>query len=292
LFFGFHIRLFQCPELLSAAAIDYYRRHQPIGARDRHTQSLLAAEGIESYVSECLSLTLPRRIGAPEDRQEVFVASRDRRILDHLPAQFSNATFICHYSGSTDFNANIQQADQLLKTYRKRARLIVTTLLHCALPAIAMGIPIAVFYPLNSEAGHASDRERFSSLEDLVPIHSFDRIQEVDWNPPVLPTAALKLQVLERFRSCLAAWPLPPVDFEPDWVAAYSELPAPKGTVNPTCPTQALPTASAQTAAPTGKRGFSTQETDERQRPKKGLTVSLRDIFSRLPQVWARLRKH
>lgn len=244
LFFGFHIRLFQCPELLSAAAINYYRRHQPIGCRDRYTQSLLAAQGIESFVSECLSLTLPRRIGDPENQGEVFVVSRDRGILDYLPAHLADANFICHYSESFDFDANVEQATQLLETYRTQARLIVTTLLHCALPAIAMGIPVVVFYPMNSKAGHASDCERFSSLEELVPIYSFSRADEVDWDPPVLPTTKLKLHMLERFRSLLEVWPVLTPDPAPEWIAPYSELPAPNGKVDPTCPVQPWPTSS------------------------------------------------
>ena len=33
--YGFHIRLFQCPELLSETSIKFFRSHQPIGCRER-----------------------------------------------------------------------------------------------------------------------------------------------------------------------------------------------------------------------------------------------------------------
>ena len=76
---GFHIRLFQCPELISDASIDFFRRHQPIGCRDVSTETLLRSKGVEAFTSNCLSLALPRRIDDPMTQTEVFVVSRDER---------------------------------------------------------------------------------------------------------------------------------------------------------------------------------------------------------------------
>src|SRR5262249_30318207 len=111
-----------------------------------------------------------------------------------------------------DFAANLVRAQELLETYRSRAKFIITTLLHCALPAIAMGIPVVVFYPLNDMAAHTSDRERFSSLEELVPIHRFDEIETVDWKPEPIDVSDLKLRIIDYFDEMAAQWlvnPLP-----------------------------------------------------------------------------------
>ncbi len=180
LIIGFHLRPFQCPELLSDASIDFFRRHQPIGCRDAYTENLLRSKGVEAFTSNCLSLTLPRRIDNPATQTEVFVVSRDERIKNYLPPSIGPYTFICHYSGSDDFAPNMARVEQLLEMYRYRAKLITTTMLHCALPAIAMGIPVVVFYPLNDETAHGSDRERFSSLDGLVPVHRFEEIDQVN----------------------------------------------------------------------------------------------------------------
>src|ERR1700722_16970192 len=59
---GFHIRPFQCPELMSDASVDFFRLHQPIGCRDVYTEGLLRSRGVEAFTSNCLSLTLSRRI--------------------------------------------------------------------------------------------------------------------------------------------------------------------------------------------------------------------------------------
>jgi hypothetical protein len=227
LLLGFHIRPSFCPELLSDASIDFFRRHQPIGCRDVSTEALLRSKGVEVFTSNCLSLTLPRRIEDPQTQNEVFVVSRDDRIKDYLPPSIWPYTFICHYSGSNDFAANMAQAAQLLEIYRSRAKLIVTTMLHCALPAIGMGIPVVVFYPINHETGHASDRERFSSLDRLVRVHRFEEIESVDWNPKPVDVGGTKLKILDRFYEMAARWQVvPPPPLGP--IASSSALPPPQ----------------------------------------------------------------
>lgn len=226
-FLGFHIRLFQCPELLSNEAVNYYTRYAPIGCRDVHTERLLRKNGIEAFVSNCLTLTLPRRRDDPRKQSKVFVVSRDRRMLDMLPKEICPYTYVSHYTGSRDFHANMSRAERLLNTYCSEARLIVTTLLHCALPAIAMGILVVVFYPLNDETRHASDRERFSALQELVPVYRLDEMDRVNWNPSPVPVGRQKLTIIDQL-SRLAAerWSLPEV--EPVGpIAPSSALPVP-----------------------------------------------------------------
>jgi hypothetical protein len=207
-YIGFHIRLFQCPRLVAEEALEHYRQHQPIGCRDPYTANLLASHGIATYVSHCLTLTFPRRESAPEQQTEVFVVSRDDRILSWLPPHLKGSRYICHYVEERDFALNMACAEALLDLYRARAGLIVTSLLHCALPAIAMGIPVVMFYPENSEAGHASDMERFSSLADLVPIHTAGQ-DGIDWAPSPVAVGRLKLDLVTRFQSATARWNLP-----------------------------------------------------------------------------------
>jgi hypothetical protein len=166
IYLGFHIRLFQAPTLVAYRAQENYRQFGPIGCRDRYTLSLLRSYGVDAFLSYCLSLTLPKRIADPDNQTETFIVSRDRRILDYLPQSVRSGEFVSHYSGVADFESNMQRAVELLELYRTRAKLIVTTMLHCALPAIAMGIPVVVFFPPNEGAQRKSDRERFSSLQE------------------------------------------------------------------------------------------------------------------------------
>ena len=208
--YGFHIRLFQCPELLSETSIKFFRSHQPIGCRDVHTETLLRSNGVEAFTSNCLSLTLSRRIDNPVSQVEVFVVSRDERIKDYLPQSIGPYTFINHYSGSSDFAANMKRTEEVLATYRSRARLVITTFLHSALPAIAMGIPVIVFYPINEETAHESDRERFSSLENLLRVYRLEEIDSVNWKPKPVDVSKIKLQILDRFYEMAARWQITP----------------------------------------------------------------------------------
>jgi len=77
-----------------------------------------------------------------------------------------------------------------------------------------MGIPVVVFYPLNDKEAHASDRERFSSLEELVRVYRFDEIEAVDWKPEPIDVSDRKLDILDRFYEMAVQWvvkPVPPV---------------------------------------------------------------------------------
>jgi len=210
-YLGFHVRPHQAPTLLGDAAIDHYDAHGPVGCRDEYTLGELRSRGVEAFLSNCLTLLFRRPVGRPELRTEVLVTSRDERILGYLPDDFHYDQFVCHYSGTTDFDANLRQAQDVLDRCRSRTRLVVTTLLHSALPALAMGIPVVVFYPVNDDQGHHSDRERFSTLRTMVPVHDLVDQEGVDWRGSRAPVAHVKLTLLDAFAALSARWGPPPV---------------------------------------------------------------------------------
>ena len=206
LYLGFHIRLFQSPSLIGPEAIAHYKAQGPVGCRDRYTLGLLRAQGVEAFLSHCLTITYPKRLPDPEAQSEVFVVSRDERLCDYLPGDLMSYTFINHYSGDSDFDANMARARALLETYRGRARLIITTLLHCALPAIAMGIPVVVFYPPNDGAALVSDHQRFSSLTDIVRVHDLAEASLVDWRGSTPEVGDIKLALIDHFFAMAGRW--------------------------------------------------------------------------------------
>ena len=174
-----------------------------------------------------MSLTFERRFRKKEKHSRIFVVSRDKRIIDIVPEKIGNYTYINHYSDTNDFESNMASAQRLIDMYRDEARLIITTFLHCALPAIAMGIPVVVFYPENTREGHESDKERFSSLKKLIPVYRFSDVIDVNWTPSLVDASELKLTIVDHFRVLTQRWPLPEQDvFE--WLLPSSEL-APPG---------------------------------------------------------------
>lgn len=202
IFLGFHIRLFQSPALASEESLAYYADRGPIGCRDVYTNDLLSGLGTESFISNCLSLTLPRRM-PKESQTKTFVVSRDDRLSQAMPAEIGPFEAVLHYSGDTDFWRNMERAEALLARYRDEAKLIVTSLLHCALPAIAMGIPVVMVYPINTPAGRESDMERFSSLAQLLPIHEIEALDAIDWALALPAPGPIKLALIDQLAAAL-----------------------------------------------------------------------------------------
>ncbi len=127
--------------LLEGAALDYWRAHAPVGTRDLWTLDLLRAKGVEAYFSACATLTLgngealPRHdyVCAVDLPEPVLAALRERtrsRIVvtthrDPLPAPTAQ---------------RVRRAKRLLSLYA-RARAVVTSRLHCAMPCLAFHTP-------------------------------------------------------------------------------------------------------------------------------------------------------
>ncbi|MEM7586346.1 MAG: polysaccharide pyruvyl transferase family protein [Acidobacteriota bacterium] len=194
-FVGFHMtewdrarRVFSTPDCLA-----YFKRHEPIGCRDRSTAEALETLGVATHYTMCLTLTFPRRAKAPRDPRTLIVDA------DHLPIPESirqEAVVLTHeipYRLSEDHKRAI--ARSRLDLYRDRAERVITTRLHCALPCLAMGIPVVFF-------GNPRDA-RFSILHDLgVPIYSninrsnersaLRLLREVCWTPEVLDVEDVK----------------------------------------------------------------------------------------------------
>ena len=205
IFIGFHVRPHQCPALLEPASIDYMKAHGPVGCRDPFTQRVLEEKGVPTYLSHCLSLTFPRR--TPEEAgDKVIVASRDREIIDLLPPEYRrDHIYVNHYAVKENFSAYLAAARELLTLYRTRARLVITTFLHCALPCIGMGIPVVIFLPRpQNEFQRTSDEERFSGLMQIVSVHRFANTAQVDWSPPPPDIESLKKTVSLDFQNRVA----------------------------------------------------------------------------------------
>ncbi len=158
-FIGFHITDFNdtAKWFLSPKCVEYFKRNDPIGCRDKRTVECLAAKGVKSFYSKCLTLTFPKRKFEPK-KGKVFLVD-----ASHIPVpEFLHKQAITISHSTHDIYGHeikMLMAKRLLTTYRNEARLVITTRLHCALPCVAMGVPVIFF-------GNSNDY-RISVLGDL-----------------------------------------------------------------------------------------------------------------------------
>ena len=142
---GFHGQVDSFSALLSGGSRDYLRECGPVGCRDTATQYVLGEAGVPTWLSGCVTLTLPSRpSGAIDpDGAPIILADVVRKppLLDRTP------TLVSHKAppGAT-FVERLNRGLELLDLYRSAA-FVVTSRLHAALPCVAMGTPVVFQLP-------------------------------------------------------------------------------------------------------------------------------------------------
>ena len=180
LFLSFHISTKSQKELTSPSSIAYFKKHQPIGCRDTHTLTLLQKHNVTCFLSGCLTLTLPRYTGQRGDNilfvdvmRTNYTSSYRKAIVSRMiPERFKEKIeFITHFSKemkSQTSDERMNEAKLLLNRYKK-AKLVFTSLIHCALPCVAMGTPV-VFVDAGFN-NNVAKRNRFGGVTDLFTTH-------------------------------------------------------------------------------------------------------------------------
>jgi len=130
---------------------EYLRQFEPIGARDESTLAILEKKQIRAYLSGCLTLTISLPDGG-ERSNEVILTDVDGATRDILKKQFPNENWqtVTHKRNPKEIakltlDERFNEVETLLKRYQ-RAKCVITTRLHCALPCLAVGTPVLLLY--------------------------------------------------------------------------------------------------------------------------------------------------
>ena len=179
-----------------------------VGCRDKATLEFCKKNGVPSYFSRCLTLTLPHRDDVQMEAKDVYCVDLVRGARELLPEKIRrNAVFFSQRrTGRTnnrlcaDGDLSIEGAATLLDMYRKRAGLVITSALHCAAPCCAMGIPVV--FLRNGRRGE----DRFSVLDGILPYWDLKDLRRgaVDFNPACVDIESLKRDILENLRISIA----------------------------------------------------------------------------------------
>lgn len=147
------------------------KKYQPIGCRDLSTQKKLEREGIEAYFSGCLTTTLDIDYAAKDSERTDEIIFIDYRIGEYSQADnfllslkaynFSKIIEITHHFNLTNGHLDrFKIAKNLLDRYA-RAKLVVSTRIHGALPCLALRTPVILI-------NHSYDYNRFPGLYELL----------------------------------------------------------------------------------------------------------------------------
>jgi hypothetical protein len=97
-----------------------------------------------------------------------------------------DAVFVAQ--GYFEHSATEDDTRALLNRYRDEARLVITQRLHCAVPCMAMGIPV-VF-------ARRRITQRSWWLENLIPLYDEATFKCIDWNPESLELETIKQNMI------------------------------------------------------------------------------------------------
>lgn len=181
----------------------YLQKHGPVGARDLATLSFLQDNGIDSYYSGCLTLTLERD---PHLAKQDYILAVD--VSDSVYQAMVERTdrTVIRVSPFGDFSLSsgdrMSVAELFIGVYQS-AHAVVTTRLHALLPCLALNVPVLLIM----EPGKY-DENRYSGLAGLAnSIYPDDFINgegqfELE-NPPHNPTRyySLRKQLIETCRA-------------------------------------------------------------------------------------------
>lgn len=177
LFVSFHMNNTAAPYMLNDKGIAYLKKHEPIGCRDEFTVNILKDKGINAYFTGCLTLTLDSyKVDDSQRGEDIYIVDplysypRPEKIFYNTKATIRNilngsafqlskkkrhlknfisedllktAHFVNQEPPSNQYSdvEKFKMAEDLLKSYA-RAKLVITSRIHCALPCLAMGTPV------------------------------------------------------------------------------------------------------------------------------------------------------
>ena len=154
---------------------DSFLPYGVVGARDTKTQWFLNKLGIPAKMTGCLTLFFQNPFANMPRLNSTYLVDVDPKTLKLFPSNvLHSAKKIAHWIPPDKLNeiSRYLYAYQLIEKYA-RAKLVITTRIHCALPCVALGTPV-IFLNLKNlyNANANQESPRVSGLTSLF--HTVD----------------------------------------------------------------------------------------------------------------------
>ena len=240
LFISFHIGEYTREAYTQPHNVEYLKQYEPIGCRDLYTLEIVQSKGIKAYFSGCITSLLEPYTGKRTEEilltdlepnlvkpvkqiitnaievhhgEGLPVEEMSGRLRNISPILFQavKASRIHRVLGLIQQNYVRSRTTNVITEYRMaraeallfqyaRAKLVITSRLHAALPCVAFGTPVIfVHRDLNSP--------RFLKLLDCVPTYSVEefkrRIKRAELDVPTFvskPVNGLRENLLHTYK--------------------------------------------------------------------------------------------
>lgn len=170
---------------ISDEECDYLRHFEPIGCRDYHTVKLLRSKGILAYLNGCITATLPRRMDLEGDK--TYLVDVPEEYYDYIPKRLLKNAVVTSQIVDECEDPEKEIKDRL-DEYALNASLVITTRLHCAMPCVAMGIPVVLLKDNYSF--------RFSFISKYIHVYEKEEFDTIDWSPRSIDYEEKKEEIL------------------------------------------------------------------------------------------------
>ncbi len=162
---------------------EYFKKYEPIGCRDYDTLALFDEIGIKAYYSGCATLTIDAPDNLPKEREDIIIVDILRNNYTSAYREFikeniipkairDKASYFSHFIPELRFknvDERMLMVESVLRKYAN-AKLVITSLIHCALPCLAMGTPV-LFIDIGFDKSPVK-RDRFKGITDLMNVYS------------------------------------------------------------------------------------------------------------------------
>jgi len=193
----------------------YYKKYEPIGCRDYSTVQKLDEVGIEAKFTGCLTLMLENPYSRLEKRDYVVVSdshpgpdayensappnkSAPNMFKKLIPKKVQkDAVYVEHNVGpeAKKYAKKMERSLELLELYAK-AKTVITSRLHCALPCIAMGVPVVFLHK------EWDTEERFDGYRHMINGYGPKAKKiDIDWKAPTSSSSEKAKTRMKNFLS-------------------------------------------------------------------------------------------
>lgn len=130
---------------LQEYGLEYLKSIEPIGCRDSHTLNLLTKKGVKTEYTGCMTLTINKFEGI-EVKDYICAVDVSDEVVEKIKKTTDMEVKVVTHTVPENYyklswDERMKNVEDLLRLYQG-ARAVVTYRLHCALPCLALGVPV------------------------------------------------------------------------------------------------------------------------------------------------------